>query len=105
MKHTFSRLRILATGRAVWVEVATGKETVEHMPWGLRWSLFGVHDRNWWWVNRWGKRACGCTFNPVTRRRVWISGDCREHFGLPRSERRRARDGEDDAPESQEGCQ
>ena len=72
------RIRVLITGRTVWVD-PDGNEEVEHLPWKLRWTLFGIHARNWRWVNHWGKRDCGCTINPITRQRVWIDWDCRKH--------------------------
>lgn len=48
-------------------------------------ALAGPHSYEWWWVKRWGRMGCGCTRNPVTRRRLLTSSDCLEHF------RRRAR--------------
>lgn len=76
------RLRALATGKITWVDTATGEVEAEVMDWRTRWTLFGVHSRNWRWVDRLGRMRCGCTRNPLTRRLVMIAMDCPTH-GLP----------------------
>lgn len=78
-----ARLAALATGRVEWVDPEDGAFEVEWLGWRDRWSLFGVHSYDWRWVRRYGKRGCGCTINPVTRRRVLIQMTCPEH-GRPR---------------------
>jgi hypothetical protein len=73
-----SRIRILATGRLVWEDLAgePGEVEVEYVDWPTRWAIAGIHSANWHWVRRWGKQKCGCTINPITRRRVLISMSC-----------------------------
>jgi hypothetical protein len=77
-----ARLRVLATGRVEWVDPEDGVIEVEWMSWRDRWSIFGVHSCSWRWVRRWGSRPCGCTFNPLTRRKVLTRMSCPEH-GMP----------------------
>lgn len=74
MTRLLSRLRVLYDGKIAW-EADDG--TVEHetLGWKDRWALFGVHSYNWWWVRHWGQSDCGCTVNPLTRRRVLICWD------------------------------
>ena len=67
------------TGVVEWVEPETGKITVELYGWRDRWSIFGPHSFNWWWVKKWGRMECGCMRNPLTRRKVLI---CSAHSGL-----------------------
>jgi len=76
------RLRGLLIGRVEWFDPDDNLIEVEWMGWRDRWAIFGVHSSNWRWVRRFGIRDCGCTFNPITRRRVLTLLDCREHgFG------------------------
>ena len=77
-----SRLNSLITGRCTWVDTETGEAEHEVLSWRSRWALFGIHSSNWRWVNRYGKRDCGCTVNPLTRRKVLINMDCSTH-GCP----------------------
>lgn len=83
MSDLSARLRGLATGRCAWVDTRTGAVEADVLPWRDRWALFGVHSHTWRWVRRFGTKDCGCTDNPVTRRRVLISFDCPEH-GRPK---------------------
>ena len=75
---TMTRLRALCNGKVVWVG---DDNTFEHetLSWRDRWALFGIHSYNWWWVRRFGDQPCGCTVNPVTRRRVL---SCCDHSAL-----------------------
>ena len=57
----------------------TGETETEIMGWRDRWAVFGVHSYNWRWVRRLGQRGCGCTVNPLTRRKVLTRMDCAEH--------------------------
>lgn len=77
-----NRLLRLATGRYVLTDMVTGEDQVEWWDWRQRWAIDGIHSWKWWWVQHWGKRDCGCTINPVTRRRVLTRGDCPTH-GFP----------------------
>ena len=75
-----ARLRVLATGRVTWMDPDTGVvQADETMSWRDRWAVFGVHSYNWGWIHRYGQRACGCTFNPITRRRVLTDVGCVRH--------------------------
>lgn len=78
VKIFFSRVRVLATGRVEWVDT-NGNVELESMSWRDRWAVFGVHSYNWKWVRRLGRKDCGCTFNPVTRRKVLTRMDCSQH--------------------------
>jgi len=49
------------------------------MGWRDRWAVFGFHSGSWRWVRRFGEQDCGCTLNPVTRRRVLTLLDCKTH--------------------------
>ena len=69
------RIRILVTGKLVWEDIDGGEET-DYVDWPTRWAIAGIHSANWRWVRRWGKQECGCTINPITRRRVLISMSC-----------------------------
>lgn len=80
------RLRILITGRCTWIDENTGDLEREVLSWRSRWAIFGVHSSDWRWVRRFGKRDCGCTFNPLTRRRVLTAMDCETH-GVPLRQR------------------
>jgi len=75
LSSSLSRIRILATGRLVWEDI-TGELEVEYVDWRTRWAIAGIHSANWRWVRRWGKQDCGCTINPITRRRVLICMPC-----------------------------
>lgn len=75
------RLRLLATGHAEWVDEETGDIEVAHESWRTRWALAGFHSYSWRWVRRWGGLPCGCTVNPLTRRRVLTRAWCPVHFG------------------------
>jgi hypothetical protein len=75
LSSSLSRIRILATGRLVWEDI-TGELEVEYVDWRTRWAIAGIHSANWRWVRRWGKQDCGCTINPITRRRVLICMSC-----------------------------
>lgn len=78
LTRAWSRLYILATGRVEWVGEDGGVDR-EKLSWRTRWSIVGVHSYNWKWVRRYGKRVCGCTFNPITRRKVLTRMDCSQH--------------------------
>jgi hypothetical protein len=75
LSSSLSRIRILATGRLVWEDI-TGELEVEYVDWRTRWAIAGIHSANWRWVRRWGEQDCGCTINPITRRRVLICMSC-----------------------------
>ncbi len=63
-----------------WVDPQNEDEVEEEiLPWRTRWAVFGVHSYKWWWVRKYGKLPCGCTINPVTRRRVLTDIDCKIH--------------------------
>lgn len=82
LKHWPWRVRLLITGKSVWVS-PEGEETTEHLPWSTRWAITGIHSNNWWWVNKWGGQECGCVINPLTRRRVLYLMGCPEnHCGF-----------------------
>lgn len=84
------RIWILLTGVVTWRDQETGVTERERVDWGTRWALAGVHSYNWWWVIRYGKRPCGCTVNPLTRRRVLTDMDCDQHgFSSITARRRR----------------
>lgn len=75
MTELLTRLRVMWNGRVTW----TGDDgSVEHerLSWRDRWAIFGMHSYNWWWVRRWGRQACGCVRNPLTRRRVLFCMGC-----------------------------
>lgn len=74
-----SRLRVLMTGHVEWVDSETGEVEVDLLSWKERWNLFGIHSYNWRWVRRWGEMDCGCTHNPLTRRRVLTAMRCPTH--------------------------
>ena len=74
MRNLLARLRALCTGDITW----EGGER-EHLSWRDRWILFGVHSRNWRWVRKYGLRECGCTFNPITRRKLLTRMGCKTH--------------------------
>ena len=76
------RLRALLTGRCTWIDTATGEVEHDVLGWRSRWNLFGIHSSSWGWVRRYGTRDCGCTFNPLTRRKVLTDMDCKTH-GMP----------------------
>lgn len=78
----WQRLWVLLTGVVSWIDHDTGKIEQETVDWRTRWALAGIHSYNWWWVRRWGGQACGCTVNPLTRRRVLTDFDCLKH-GFP----------------------
>lgn len=84
LRAALRRLRVLATGRVVWAEDTgpDGHPEVEWLSWATRWSIFGVHARNWGWVRRHGGLECGCVRNPLTRRLVLIAGGCLQHCSL-----------------------
>lgn len=86
MSEILARLRVLRTGVIEWVDPDTGQIEVELLGWRDRWTLFGVHSYAWRWVRRFGGRDCGCTFNPMTRRKVLTRMDCDTH-GAPRFQR------------------
>ena len=84
VRKIFARLKFLTTGRAVWVDTKTDKRYVTRETWQVRWAVAGIHSHNWWWVNKYGARDCGCTINPLTRRTVLFDIDCEKHMGLAR---------------------
>lgn len=77
-----ARVRLLVTRRATWVDVETGDEHTVRESWRTVWALAGVHSYHWWWVRHWGPMECGCTRNPLTRRMLLISFECRKHLGF-----------------------
>ena len=79
MSNFSSRLRILLTGRCTWVNTQTGEVEHEVIVWRDRWAIVGIHSSNWRWVRKFGTRDCGCTFNPLTRRKVLTNMDCPTH--------------------------
>lgn len=74
-----ARLRALLTGRVEWIDPEDGAVEVEWLSWKDRWSIFGVHSYSWGWVRKYGALECGCTRNPITRRRVLIRLNCAQH--------------------------
>jgi hypothetical protein len=82
MSELLARLRVLRTGVCEWVDPITGRIEADLLSWRDRWTLFGVHSYSWGWVREFGKRDCGCTFNPITRRKVLVNIDCPRH-GCP----------------------
>lgn len=42
--------------------------------------LRGRNSYRWWWVRRYGELPCGCTQNPVTRRRLLSIVGCYMHM-------------------------
>lgn len=86
MSELLARLRVLRTGVCEWVDPDTGVVEVDLLSWRDRWNLFGVHSYTWRWVRRFGKQACGCTLNPLTRRRVLTKMECPDH-GVPQWKR------------------
>lgn len=79
MKTLIMRMKPLITGRVSWIDETTGETVVEYEDWRTRWALFGVHSHNWWWVRKYGALECGCTINPITRRRVLTLWGCKTH--------------------------
>lgn len=77
-RSSLNRIRVLLTGNVKWVD-NEGNVEPEHLSLRNRWSIFGVHSYNWKWVRRTGKKSCGCTFNPITHRKVLTRLDCPEH--------------------------
>jgi hypothetical protein len=82
MPRVLNRIRLLVTGRAAWGEPGAEDVEVVKLSWGARWAITGVHSYNWWWVKRWGREPCGCTINPVTRRRLLFDSKCSEHWSV-----------------------
>jgi hypothetical protein len=70
----------LVTRRLVWVDMETGEERPEKVSLSFAWNLFGVHSYKWWWVRRYGTLDCGCTQNPLTKRRVLTIHKCPIHM-------------------------
>lgn len=70
------RVKFLVTGKAEWVDAETGESYVEYETWHTRWLIAGPHSHYWWWVRKYGKLDCGCTCNPLTRRRLLINAEC-----------------------------
>lgn len=81
MKEFWYRLKMIVTGKIVWVD-QDENETWEHNR-RLAWRLAKPNLYNFWWVKKWGKLSCGCTINPITRRRLLTLGSCREHMPWP----------------------
>jgi hypothetical protein len=76
------RIRYLLTGNIEWEVPYGGGVEKEHLGWRTRWSLFGVHSYNWKWVRKLGERECGCTFHPLTKRRLLTRMDCVIHSNM-----------------------
>lgn len=74
------RVRLLVTRKFTWVVEETGYEYTEKYSFREAWSIVGISSYNWWWVNRYGKLACGCTRNPLTRRMVLYLWGCPVHM-------------------------
>jgi hypothetical protein len=80
VKSLWARIHALVTGVVEWVDPDTGEVTErDHLSWRDRWALFGIHSWDWRWVRRYGKQGCGCTLNPITRRKVLTRLGCPEH--------------------------
>lgn len=76
------RIILLVTGNTATVnEYGTVHERL-HFSWKSRWAISGIHSRNWKWVIRKGAMPCGCTRNPVTRKRILTRWKCPEHCAL-----------------------
>ena len=80
IKKLWQRIRIIATGYVEW-EADDGTVDSETLSWRSRWAIFGIHSYKWGWVRKYGELPCGCTINPITRRRVLTSIDCKVHSG------------------------
>lgn len=74
-KNFIARLRFLLTGNAKWTD-ADGNVEEHRESWKTRWVLAGIHSWQWKWVNKLGKQSCGCTINPITRRKVLYLMNC-----------------------------
>lgn len=70
---------MLLSGRIEWVDPDTGESEGIYKDWRTAWAIAGIHSANWWWVRKFGKRDCGCTINPLTRRRVLTLWGCPIH--------------------------
>lgn len=81
MKNSlWERVTLLVNGKAEWCDAETGEVVrEERLPWRLRWAIAGIHSRNWKWVRKYGEKPCGCTINPVTRRKILIAWGCKKH--------------------------
>ena len=79
MKTQIMRIKSIITGKVSWIDEITGEITEDREDWRTRWALFGVHSHNWWWVRKYGQLECGCTINPITRRRVLTLWGCKTH--------------------------
>lgn len=78
MSGGLARLKVLLDGNVTWV-ADDGVGETEHLSWRDRWTLFGVHSFDWWWVKKYGRCDCGCTRNPLTRRMVLYRMGCPVH--------------------------
>lgn len=70
---------MLVTGKLEWTDPETGEVEITHEDWSTRWQIAGWPSYNWWWVRKYGKMGCGCTRNPITRKRVLTAMGCDTH--------------------------
>lgn len=77
MNHFLDRIKLLATGKAIWCNAITGEpHHTEKLDWRCRWAIAGTHPLNWRLIYRLGGQPCGCVRNPFTRRMAAL---CLEH--------------------------
>lgn len=79
IKYIPWRIKTLITGVTVWRHPSPLVPAERVRDWSLAWTIVGIHSYQWWWVKKWGNLPCGCTRNPLTRRMVIFSGDCKQH--------------------------
>jgi len=78
---------MLVTGRIQWVDPDDDYCVTEsYRCWRTAWAIAGIHSHNWWWVRKFGARDCGCTINPVTRRRILTRWGCPTHCDIANDE-------------------
>lgn len=73
------RIAALITGNVHWTDEDTGEQFTTYENWALRWCIAGWPSHDWWWVRKYGKRDCGCTINPITRRHLLVAPECDIH--------------------------
>src|ERR1700744_35850 len=75
--HLVARAVLLTTRKSKWQD-AKGNVEVVNEKLSTAWTLAGPHPWMWWWVIKWGKNECGCTYNPLTKKRYLV---CLPHSG------------------------
>lgn len=79
LKTEIQRWKFLLNKTTVGFDTETGEPENFHFSFKGRWSIWGIHSHNWWWVTRYGTRDCGCVYNPLTRKRVLVRWRCDQH--------------------------